>query len=296
MCRFVLYLGTPLTLDMLTTRPLHSIINQSIHARERKEPLNGDGFGIAWYVPELSSNPAVFRSVKPAWNNRNLIHLARVTRSSCILAHVRAASPGLPVNEANCHPFQVGRLAFMHNGHIPDFRKIKRAIHRRLSDAVFDDIMGSTDSEHVFALFRERYVPVPGRANTEAMARALSGTISDVVEIMDEQGVSGPAQLNLAVSDGETAVVSCFCSDEAVAPNSLYVHEGMRYVTENGRCRMVKPDQGHEAVLIASEPLSRDPGWDPVPHNHLILVYPDGQVVLRAHCTTGTPDREAQNI
>ncbi|MBN2475935.1 MAG: class II glutamine amidotransferase [Pirellulales bacterium] len=109
MCRFVLYMGPSITLDLLTTSPTYSIIHQSYKARMRVEPLNGDGFGLAWYVPDVSPEPAVFRSIQPAWNNLNLRHVARVTRSSAVLAHVRAATPGTGVSEANCHPFSNGR-------------------------------------------------------------------------------------------------------------------------------------------------------------------------------------------
>ena len=63
MCRFVMYMGNPLRLDLLTTRPSHSIIHQSYNAREREEPLNGDGFGIAWYAHGVSEEAAVFRSI-----------------------------------------------------------------------------------------------------------------------------------------------------------------------------------------------------------------------------------------
>ena len=63
MCRFVLYLGPELTLDTLITKPSHSLIHQSTHATERREPLNGDGFGLAWYVPSISAEPARFRSI-----------------------------------------------------------------------------------------------------------------------------------------------------------------------------------------------------------------------------------------
>ena len=60
MCRFVLYLGSPILARSLLTDPTHSIIHQSFHSHERKEPLNGDGFGMAWYMPELTPEPAVF--------------------------------------------------------------------------------------------------------------------------------------------------------------------------------------------------------------------------------------------
>ena len=34
----------------------------------------------------------------------------------CFLFQVRAAMPGMPVSEQNCHPFQWGRYMWMHNG------------------------------------------------------------------------------------------------------------------------------------------------------------------------------------
>jgi hypothetical protein len=51
MCRFTLYLGPPITLGSLLTEPSHSLIKQSFQSREREEPLTGDGFGVAFYVP-----------------------------------------------------------------------------------------------------------------------------------------------------------------------------------------------------------------------------------------------------
>jgi predicted glutamine amidotransferase len=35
---------------------------------------------------------------------------------------------------------------------------------------------------------------------------------------------------------------------------------------------MVDPEKGQGAVLISSEPLSDDPGWQTVPVNHLVTV------------------------
>eukprot|EP00983_Pelagomonas_calceolata_P027064 850722-Pelagomonas_calceolata.AAC.2 len=35
--------------------------------------------------------------------------------SPTIFAHVRAAYPGMPVSENNCHPFAAGRYLWMHS-------------------------------------------------------------------------------------------------------------------------------------------------------------------------------------
>jgi len=282
MCRFALYLGPPIVLDTLVTKPVNSIIHQSFHSHERKEPLNGDGFGVAWYVPELSPTPALFRSITPAWNNDNLLSLAGVTLSECILAHVRAASPGLPVTQTNCHPFTHGRYSFMHNGAIGGFDRVRRALLQSLSDEAFRAIHGTTDSELMFAMFLDHHKRLEAPEAAGAMALALEATIQQVVKAAEAAGVVEPSYLNLAVADGRRAVVSRFTSGAPAEAASLYVHEGKQYVCEEGLCRMVSPDVGRGAVLVCSEPLSQDEGWERVPPNQMVVVGDDRSVSLRA--------------
>jgi len=164
MCRFTMYLGPPIRLTALLVEPAHSLILQSFRASERAEPLNGDGFGLGWYAPQLSDEPALFRSISPAWNNENLKSLAGVVASPCILAHVRAASVGMPVTELNCHPFQHDRYLFMHNGSVGSFHEIRRRLLEGLTDDAFDVVRGSTDTVHLFALFVDQLVRARARA------------------------------------------------------------------------------------------------------------------------------------
>ncbi len=280
MCRFVLYRGSEITVGSLVTVPSNSLIHQSYDNQEREEPLNGDGFGIAWFAPEISDQPALFRSVSPAWNNQNLRHLARVTHSRTILAHVRAATPGLPVTELNCHPFSWGPFAFMHNGHLGGFHQIRRRLLKRLSDEAFALVAGSTDSELLFALFVDRYRALEEDSRLKRMARALTAAISDVENLRREAGVEQTSQINVALSDGTVAVATRFASDDSEAAPSLYVQLGSRWVCEGRNCRMVDPDYGRGAVIISSERLSDDPGWDRVPPNQLVVVEEDLTVGL----------------
>ena len=278
MCRFVLYLGPPLTLRGLITEPSNSLIHQSFHGHERSERLNGDGFGVAWYVPELSPDAAVFRSVSPAWNNRNLQELARVTRSGCILAHVRAASQGMVVTEPNCHPFTHGRYAFMHNGEVGGFTRLRRALLDTLSDEAFHAIEGTTDSEHVFALFLDRLREIDQADPAEAMAQALLAAIRQIAGLATAAGITEHSYLNLAVADGCCAVVSHYTSDSARRAVGLHITTGRRYACEAGVCRMLHPAGEHGAVIVSSEQLSDDPGWEPVPVNHLVVIHRDHTV------------------
>ncbi|MBL8112879.1 MAG: class II glutamine amidotransferase [Acidobacteria bacterium] len=280
MCRFALYLGDPIGLDSLLTIPDHSIVMQSLDSRERSSPVNGDGFGVAFYVPSRASEPVLFRSVTPAWSNTNLTSLAHVARSGCILAHVRAASPGIPVAEMNCHPFVHGRLSFMHNGGLGDFRKLRRALSARLSDRAFDVIQGTTDSELLFATFLDALGLEARGGAGDRMANALERMAGVVREVMDERGVTATSVLNCAVADGEEAAVLRWASDPSISA-SLYVHTGRRYTCEGTVCRMVDPDEGKGAVLVCSEPLSDDPGWDPVPVQHVVVIHPDRIVTVR---------------
>ncbi len=285
MCRFALYLGKEIPIRSLITDPDNSIIHQSYHSHEREEPLNGDGFGLAWYVPHLSPEPALFRSTTPAWSDVNLINLARVTRTDCLLAHVRAATPGLPVIQLNCHPFVWGRFAFMHNGEIGGFRHIKRRLRERLSDDSYDLIQGSTDSEHIFALFAEHYGQGRGpEGGIESIRQALQAAINSVNELRRRVGIEEPCRLNLAITDGTCAVVTRWTSQDPEKANTLYSHSGGRYYCQDGICRM-RPaaESGPGAVIVSSERLNEDdPGWNKIPVNHMVLVHPDLQVEVRA--------------
>ncbi|HBP21131.1 MAG TPA: class II glutamine amidotransferase [Planctomycetes bacterium] len=280
MCRMALYLGPEITLGSLLTEPDHSIVKQSVEAREREEPLNGDGFGVAWYDPELEQ-PALFKDVRPAWSNRNLIELGRVVRTSALMAHVRAATPPLPVHELNCHPFRWGRLSFMHNGAIGGFTQLKRALQAKLSDEAYRWIQGSTDSEHLFALAIDEYQRhEPG--TLAALEASLLAAIRQAEELREAAGIESPSWFNLVICDGERAVATraIFGNREGVKPESLYYHVGRRYVCEEGVCRMV-PVEDAGAVLVASEPLSADPGWQEVPAGHLIAIAADRSLEVR---------------
>jgi glutamine amidotransferase len=280
MCRFTLYLGPTIRLSSLVVEPTHSIIQQSFHSTGQEDPLNGDGFGIAWYVPDLSAEPALFRSVTPAWNNNNLVELARVVQSHIVFAHVRAATKHGGQSEANCHPFRWGRYAFMHNGDVGDFARLRRPLITTLSDEAFATIQGNTDSEHVFALVVDE-LRRSHKSGIEAMAEAIQRAVTRVVLLGREHGIGEPHYLNLALSDGQDAVACRFTTHEGYDGESLFVHTGRIYVCSGGECRMLTTDGGRGCVLVSSEPLSDDAGWDPLPRNSLVLVNAEGNVSLR---------------
>jgi len=299
MCRFIFYLGEPIPLDQLIARPANSLIHQSFHA-EMRQPLNGDGFGIAWYSRRHGPEPAVFRAVTPAWNNQNLLHLSRVTESDCVLAHVRSASPGMPVNEANCHPFTYGPFAFMHNGGVAHFHRIKRAVVARLTDEAYHAVQGTTDSAHMFGLFLDAWFVSEEQDSLRRIGAAVSHTITEIEALLRQHGITDASQFNLAVSDGTHAVVCRHAVGEDATAPSLWWHEGAQYHVQDGKPRMrhrhaAAEDTGPETVIVASEPLTDDPGWREVPSGKLVLIGADRRAQLRALPSHHHADGDAEN-
>src|SRR5215217_5037258 len=194
MCRWLAYSGTPVLIDELLYRPSHSLIDQSLHSRLGVETTNGDGFGVGWYgeAPE----PAVFKSVEPAWNDRNLRELSGSIRSGLVFAHIRA-STGTPVQQTNCHPFRHGRWLWMHNGSITRFHDVKRELLLAVDPSLYLDIEGSTDSELLFHLALTHGLEDDPPA-------AIASAVGLAEEIGRRHGEPFPVQMTVATTDGET--------------------------------------------------------------------------------------------
>jgi predicted glutamine amidotransferase len=265
-------MGTPIIIDKLLYQPKNSLVNQSINAKEIEEPLNGDGFGIGWYVPELHEEPVTFVSVNPAWSNRNLRNLAPKIRTECFIAHVRAASVG-EVSESNCHPFQYKNLLMMHNGGVENFSRIKRKVREPLSDELYNWIKGQTDSEHLFAyLLNHLFSDRNGSVTPETIMTAFERTFGDLKTMMKDHGIYEPAYLNMMVTNGNFFVGTRYTTDPTQEPLTLYHSEGGRYVVEDGRSYMVAPQDDDQAVLIVSEKLTEESHWTAIPPNHFVVV------------------------
>ena len=281
MCRFVAYRGHELILADLLTRSSQSLIHQSYRAREGLEPLNGDGFGVGWYAREVDPTPCVLTSMRPAWANRNLRRISEKIRSTCVFAHVRAATDGSAVTELNCHPFQYDEFLWMHNGQVADFAGIKRKLRNKLSDSIYEAIEGTTDSEHAFALFLQYLRRYRDDYNLDRLAKTMSRTITKLTHWSPGSQTSA-SHCNFAVTDGQSIVASRYISTEDEEPQSLYVAQGTRFEVHDGRYRMIRSNGRNEAVIVASEPLTDvQEDWELVPRNHMVTVSPELSVHLR---------------
>lgn len=273
MCRFLAYLGPEVLLADLISRPENSLIRQSYKSRERSEPLNGDGFGVGWYSPEISATPGVFRSITPAWNNRNLLNLVNHIRTPCFFAHIRAAPPGSLVSEANCHPFAYGGYLWMHNGTIEGFEGIKRRLRQSLPDDLYHAIEGTTDSEHAFAVFLNFLGEKAGNTNVNDLRDAMIETIGQIEEWYRHARIDCPSIYNFAVTDGQNIVTVRYVSNPQIEPISLYFSRRGKFQCCNGKSEIVESCGDQSGVIIASERLTDDrESWVRVAPNHLVTI------------------------
>lgn len=249
MCRMVGYLGGPgVTLSSLVLEPEHSLLVQSYAPREMLSGVvNADGFGVAWYVPWSDEEPAVYRSNQPLWADRTFASIASKIKSTSVFAAIRSATPGLPVEESGIPPFSSGRFTFMHNGAIKDFRHTAmRPLRDGLSHEAYAGLLGTTDSETIFAVLLDRL------KDSRDLTGATAATISLVSKVCCEMDVY--ASLNLAVTDGQEMIFTRYSTDGI--GNSLYFAE----------------DGLEGATVVASERLDGDRNWRPVPEQHLLSV------------------------
>ncbi|MGH2773840.1 MAG: class II glutamine amidotransferase [Actinomycetota bacterium] len=256
MCRWLAYSGSPVRLDELLYKPDHSLIDQSLHSRLGVETTNGDGFGVGWYGTER--NPGIYRSIEPAWNERNLREIADHVTSPLVFAHIRA-STGTPVQQTNCHPFRHENWLWMHNGAIHEFEAMKRDLTLAVDPTLFTSIQGSTDSEMLFFLALTFGLEDDPPAAVERAVGFVEATAR-------RHDIEHPVQMTVATTDGEKVWAFRYSSEGR--SRSLF------FSTDVLVLRGLHPDNvrlqelGEESRLIVSEPLGDLEGaWNEVPES-----------------------------
>ena len=116
MCRHLGWLGRPRSLAQLVLEPGHGLLVQSYAPRRQRTGLmNADGWGVGFYTPGRDG-PARWRSSRPLWGDASFASVAPTIASGCVIAAVRSATPGMPMEESAAAPFQRGRWLMSHNG------------------------------------------------------------------------------------------------------------------------------------------------------------------------------------
>jgi glutamine amidotransferase len=269
MCRWAAYSGSPLRIEELLYKPKHSLIDQSLHSRLGAETTNGDGFGIGWYG--AGDTPAVFHSIEPAWNDRNLHELAAHVESPLVFAHIRASS-GSPIQQTNCHPFRYGKWLWMHNGLIREFHDVKRDLVLAVDPSLYPSIEGSTDSEVFFFLA----LTLGLEDDPPAAVEAAVGLIEETGK---RHGVEHPIQMTVATTDGDRIWAFRYSSEGK--SRSLFHSTDVSALRKQHPEVEALQELSDETRLVVSEPLGDLAGaWREVPESHYGVVQ-GGQDELR---------------
>lgn len=208
-----------------------------IAARNRLQ--NVDGFGVAWYTTSREAfnestgpRPSLYKQGKPPTNDANFHSICANTSSTAVMAHIRAAT-ATAVTPINNHPFVFGRHTIMHNGVISNFVDIKREMLPLMEKEAYENIHGSTDSEHLAALYMTFLTKKVGggkksweqQYSISEMKEALTATFHAIIKLQQKVLGTDKAEansLNVCVSDGEQMVAFRFRNHKIEQPPSLY--------------------------------------------------------------------------
>ncbi|MFF9568757.1 ergothioneine biosynthesis protein EgtC [Streptomyces sp. NPDC014685] len=234
MCRHIAYLGASVALGEMLTEPPHSLVRQSwAPRRQRYGTVNADGFGVGWYA-EGDPVPGRYRRPGPVWGDRTFADLARVVRSTALLAAVRDATEAGEDGEAAAAPFAAGRLLFSHNGAVKGWPLSMAPLAAALPPAELLGLAARCDSALIWALVRHRL------ADGDALPQAVADTVLDVAAAAPE------SRLNLLVTDGTTIVATAW-------------GDTLSYLSGPG-----------PRTVVASEPYDDDPRWRTVADRTLL--------------------------
>lgn len=234
----------------------------SLAEQSRRMP---DGTGLGTFTAD--GTPRVEKQPIAAYRDRQFAREAKEHASRTFVAHVRYATTGA-AEAANTHPFeQQGRL-FAHNGMIEDLPVLEAELgdHRDL-------VRGDTDSERFFALVTRR-IDEHGGDVAAGIASAV-GWLAGNVRVLSLNFVLVDAQEMWAFRYPDT-------HDLMVLVRRPGGSSGRRHFDHASVAGTVRARSGDlstlPAVVVATEQMDEDPGWESLCPGELLHVGPRQEV------------------
>lgn len=222
-----------------------------------------------------------YRNPAPIWTDPAVDEVLPQLRSAAVLAAVRSATVGMPVERSACAPFTHGRWAFSHNGVVQDWQRVLTEVAAELGVATLLDAESHTDSALLWVILRDlleklseaaEFDRMPVEPNGGAAPAADGYAIAETPEswtlVADDwperAAVPGRAlrllvsavlarapraRLNLLLGDGETLWAT-----------TVY-HSLSALVTDT-------------SVALSSEPYDDDPRWQAIADRQLVTARP----------------------
>lgn len=92
----------------------YGLVVQSYSPRRQKNGLmNADGWGVGFFHHSTARR---WRSAAPLWGDASFASVAPALHSECIVAAVRSATVGMPIEPSASAPFSDGTWLLSHNG------------------------------------------------------------------------------------------------------------------------------------------------------------------------------------
>jgi len=226
---------------------------------------NADGYGLATF--ERDGELALIRAPIRAADDEEFAAAARATHAAVHLAHVRYADTGV-VSEANTHPFTLDGRAFAHNGVVSDLDELDRRLG---SDRGL--VGGETDSERFFALMtlaiREHEGDV--RAGIIATTTMLAREIT-LYSLNFLLATSGHLWAFRYPEHNDLYLL-------ARAPGGPRGDQALDEHSPHGTIRMrAREGSRRPLVVVASEPMDEDLGWEEIASGELVHIGPELEV------------------
>ncbi|MGW4635409.1 ergothioneine biosynthesis protein EgtC [Nocardia sp. NPDC004415] len=265
MCRQLGYVGPPVSVGELVLRGPHSLFVQSWAPADMRGggTINADGFGVAWWrraevgLDGVRDAVTRYRNAAPIWTDPAVTEVLGQLESRSVLAAVRSATVGMPLERAACAPFTDEHWAFSHNGVVPDWRPTLLAVQADLnalvgpgealigSAAILLEAEALTDSAALWVLLRGLLAasrPDGPITSPEDALRLL------VTAVLHRQPA---ARLNLLLGDGDHLwATTCW--------HALSILMADDY------------------TVLCSEPYDDDPRWQLVGDRQVVAAAPGG--------------------
>jgi len=232
---------------------------------------NREGWGIAWWQ---DGHAEIRKEARPAHESELAARLAdEHPASEMFIVHVRAATVGA-LTEANAHPWRASALGrewvFAHNGTVRDLDRLD--VGRFVQE-------GETDSERAFHHLLTRLVRLE---EADPIAAADPHGLATEVLAAGRELSEHDSRVNFLLSDGTTLY--------AYHDGHKTLHVLEKHADDLGEIAMDDDDYhlalrlgdapAERAVIVASVPLTEEPGWEKLAAGSFLVVSA-GRVVSR---------------
>ncbi len=249
----------------------------SVQARDHR-----DGWGIGWFHgPEAY----LLKSEAGADACDSFRRAADRLASHTLVVHVRRATVG-SVNPLNVHPFRHGRWVFAHNGTLLGFDRLAPVLRAGTPHAFREQVLGQTDSEHLFAWLLGKLdaagIDALGAhpADTDRVGDVLHDALAELFGMSSDLGLDRPL-VNFILTNGSTFVANRAGRELHLASQKRACRDAATCPAEKICLASSRADDRVNHLLVASERIGDEDLWEEVPENTLVTLSPEFRLRLR---------------